>query len=201
MTTQKIVPVVNIRKLYVAKLLSEDADKITYDAPRYLEGVKQLTIKPKQNSDPYYHEGRKVLEDKTLEDISVTINITDLTDEDEGYVMGYKLAKTGGVIRNENDIAPTVAILYEADKAQGGTRYGILYAGTFGIPDEDIKGKEGKANFQSKSIDATFRPLVNGLWNYKVDSDSTGVTQEFLNGFFNQVTIPEEQQTQTQAKV
>lgn len=194
MTTQKIVPVVNIRKLYVAKLLSEDADKITYDAPRYLEGVKQLTIKPKQNSDPYYHEGRKVLEDKTLEDISVTINITDLTDEDEGYVMGYKLAKTGGVIRNENDIAPTVAILYEADKAQGGTRYGILYAGTFGIPDEDIKGKEGKANFQSKSIDATFRPLVNGLWNYKVDSDSTGVTQEFLNGFFNQVTIPEETQ-------
>lgn len=194
MTTQKIVPVVNIRKLYVAKLLSEDADKITYDTPRYLEGVKQLTIKPKQNSDPYYHEGRKVLEDKTLEDISVTINITDLTDEDEGYVMGYKLAKTGGVIRNENDIAPTVAILYEADKAQGGTRYGILYAGTFGIPDEDIKGKEGKANFQSKSIDATFRPLVNGLWNYKVDSDSTGVTQEFLNGFFNQVTIPEETQ-------
>lgn len=201
MTTQKIVPVVNIRKLYVAKLLSEDADKITYDAPRYLEGVKQLAIKPKQNSDPYYHEGRKVLEDKTLEDISVTINITDLTDEDEGYVMGYKLAKTGGVIKNENDIAPTVAILYEADKAQGGTRYGILYAGTFGIPDEDIKGKEGKANFQSKSINATFRPLANGLWNYKVDSDSTGVTQEFLNGFFNQVTIPEEQQTQTQAKV
>lgn len=191
---QKILPIVNINKLYVAKLLTEDIDKITYDTPRYLEGIKQLTIKPKQNSDPYYHEGRKILTDKTLEDISVTINITDLTDEDECYVMGYKLAKTGGVIRNENDIAPTVAILYEAEKSEGGTRYGILYAGTFGVSDEDIKGKEGKANFQSKSIEATFRPLVNGLWNYKVDSDSTGVTQEFLNGFFSQVTIPEETQ-------
>ena len=193
---QKILPIVNIDKLYVAKLLTEDADKITYDIPRYLEGIKQLTIKPKQNSDPYYHEGRKILTDKTLEDISVTIDITDLTDEDECYVMGYKMAKTGGVIRNENDIAPTLAILYEAEKSEGGTRYGILYAGTFGVSDEDIKGKEGKANFQSKSIEATFRPLMNGLWNYKVDSDSTGVTQEFLNGFFNQVTIPEEQQTQ-----
>ena len=187
---QKILPIVNVSKLYVAHLLAE-GDSITYDTPRYLEGVKQLTIKPKQNSDPYYHEGRKVLEEQTLQDIAVTVNITDLTDEDECYVMGHKLAKTGGVIRNDNDIAPTLAIMYESEKAQGGTRYGILYAGTFGLSDEDIKAKEGKSNFQAKKIEASFRPLANGLWNYKVDNDSPNVTEEFLKSFFSQVTIPE----------
>ncbi|MGY5268758.1 major tail protein [Paraclostridium bifermentans] len=191
MTKQQIVPVVNVNRLYAAHLLTE-GESITYDTPRYLEGVKQIQIKPKQNSDPYYHEGRKVLEEQTLQDINVTINITDLSDEDECYVMGNKLAQTGGVIRNDNDIAPTVALLYEADKSKGGKRYSILYAGTFEIGEEDIKSKEGKTNFQAKKLQASFRPLINGLWNYKVDSDSPNATKEFLSKFFEEVTIPVE---------
>lgn len=189
---QKILPVVNVSKLYVAQLLTETEEGITFDTPRYLEGVKQIGIKPKQNSDPYYHEGRKVLEEQTLQDVNVTLNITDLTDEDECYVMGHKLAKTGGVIKNDNDIAPTLAIIYKSEKSQGIDKYGILYAGTFGLSDEDLKAKEGKANFQAKKIDASFRPLINGKWQYNVCSDSPNVTTEFLNNFFKQVTVAEE---------
>lgn len=192
MAKQKILPIVNVKRFFVARLLTETDDGATFDTPRYLEGIKQLGIKPKENIDPYYHEGRKYLDEKTLQDIAVAVNITDLTDEDECYVMGHKLAKTGGVIRNENDIAPTLAIMYEAEKAQGITKYGILYAGTFGVSDEDIKSKEGKANFQDKKIQATFRPLKNGKWNYNVCSDSPNVTSEFLKTFFNQVTVAEE---------
>lgn len=190
--TQKILPMVNISKLYVARLKIETLENIEYDTPRYLEGIKELGIKPKQNNDAYYHEGRKILDEQTLQDVAVTINITDLTDEDECYVMGHKLAKTGGVIRSDTDIAPTLALLYEAEKSQGGKRYGILYSGTFGLADEDIKAKEGKANFQAKKIQASFRPLINGKWQYKVDSDSPNVTDEFLKNFFKQVTIAEE---------
>lgn len=189
---QKILPIVNISKLYAAHLLTESTGNITFDTPRYFEGVKELGIKPKQNSDDYFHEGRKVLTEQTLEDIAVTINITDLTDEDECYAMGHKLAKTGGVIKSDNDIAPTLALLYEAEKAQGIKQYGILYAGTFGLSDEDIKDKEGKTNFQAKQIQASFRPLVDGRWQYKVSSDSPNVTPEFLAKFFEQVTLAEE---------
>ena len=192
MAKQQILPLVNVKRFFVAKLLTETDEGATFDTPRYLEGIKQIGIKPKENIDPYYHEGRKYLDEKTLQDIAVTVNITDLTDEDECYVMGYKLAKTGGVIKNENDIAPTLAIMYEAEKAQGTTKYGILYAGTFGVSDEDIKSKEGKANFQDKKIQATFRPLRNGKWQYNVCSDSPNVTSEFLKTFFNQVTVAEE---------
>ena len=106
--------------------------------------------------------------------------------------MGHKLAKTGGVIKNDNDIAPTLAILYKSEKSQGIDKYGILYAGTFGLSDEDLKAKEGKANFQAKKIDASFRPLINGKWQYNVCSDSANVTTEFLKNFFKQVTVAEE---------
>lgn len=196
--TQKILPVVNISKLYAAHLLTEEVGNITFDTPRYLEGIKQLGIKPKQNSDPYYHEGRKIFDEQTLEDVAVTINITDLTDEDECYVMGHKLAKTGGVIKSDNDIAPTLALLYEAEKAQGIKQYGVLYAGTFGLADEDIKDKEGKTNFQTKQIQASFRPLIDGRWQYKVSSDSPNATPENLANFFKQVTLAEAAEAKVQ---
>lgn len=191
MAKQKILPLVNVKKFYVARILTEEIENITFDTPRYLEGVKQMGIKPKQNIDPYYHEGRKVFDEQTLQDIAVTINITDLTDEDECYTMGHQLAKTGGVIRNDNDIAPPLAVLYEAEKAQGVSKFGILYAGTFGLSDEDIKDKEGKANFQPKKLQASFRPLIDGRWKYDVCSDSPNVTKEFLANFFKQVTLAE----------
>lgn len=194
-TIQKILPIINISKCYVAKLTAEVMGAITYDTPHYLEGIKQLAIKPKQNTDAYYHEGRKVLEEQTLADIGITLNITDLTDEDECYIMGHKLAATGGVIRNDNDIAPTVAILYEAEKAQGVKQYGILYAGTFQVSDDTIKDKEGKTNFQAKQLQASFRPLIDGRWNYRVCSDSPNVTDEFLSKFFETVTLAEEKTT------
>ena len=56
---------------------------------------------------------------------------------------------------------------------------------------KDIKSKEGKANFQPKKIQASFRPLIDGNWNYSVCSDSANVTKEFLDKFFDQVILAE----------
>lgn len=191
---QKVMPLVNIKRLFAAHLIVDEYINgeyhIEYQKPRYLEGIKQLGIKPKENTDPYYHEGRKILDERTLQDVAVTVNITDLRDDDDSYLMGHKLAETGGVIRNANDKAPVLALLYEAEKSEGILQYGVLYAGTFGLADEDIKAKEGKSNFQAKKLQASFRQLKNGLWNYKVSSDSPHVTKDFLDKFFDEVVIP-----------
>lgn len=195
---QSILPIINISKCYVAVLQTETDDTATYDTPRYLEGIKELGIKPKENSDNYYHEGRLVLTANTLQEIGITMNITDLTDEDWCYILGHKLATGGGIIKNKNDKAPTVALMYEAEKSNGVKQYGTLFAGTFGLGDEDIKDQEGKANFQSKKLTATFRSLKNGLWTHKVSEDSPNVTAGSLANFFNQVTVPTEYVDPTQ---
>ena len=189
---QQVMPIVGLEKLYVAKLISEGNGVYQYDTPKYLPLIKQIQVKIKDSSDAFYAENRKILTMNNLQDIAVTIDITDLRDEDECYLMGHKLAEQGGVIRNDTDLAPTVAILFKANKAEGGDRYEVLYAGQFGYSDEDVKGMEGKANFQSRKLQASFRPLNNGLWNYKVDSDSTNVTPEFLSKFFDSVIVPTE---------
>ena len=186
---QQILPLVNIQKMYVAKILTETNDTATFDTPRYLEGIKEFGVKLKSASDSYYDEGRKKLDETTLSDIDITINITDLSDEDNDYVLGHKLAKEGGVIKNIKDIAPELAILIKANKAKGVDRYLVFYAGKFQEPDSDIKDKEGKTNFQSLKLQASFRALKNGLWSWKIDSDSENASTIIPN-FFKQVTLP-----------
>ncbi|WP_338631350.1 major tail protein [Clostridium baratii] len=194
---QIVLPSVNAEKVYVAKLLTEGNGETppTYDTPKYLEGVREIGRKLKVDSAPYYHEGRKYLDEVTLSDIDFELSLTDLLDTDEAYILGHELAAGGGIIRNENDAAPTLAILYKTNKAnkngQKVDQYDVLYAVTFQDYDTDIKSKEGKANFQDVKIKGNARPLNNGLWSYKVRTDSDGEeTTTTIENFFEKVVIP-----------
>ncbi|NFO70758.1 phage tail protein [Clostridium botulinum] len=186
MSEEKVVPIVDLKKLYVAKVLT-DRLTTTFDMPRYFEGVKELGLKPKVNSDDFYAEGILWISESTLANIDVEIDITDLKKEEEAFLLGHKLAAEGGIIRSSNDEAPEVALLYKAMKGNNKARYGIMYKGTFSISDESYKGKEGKANFQTKKLKGTFAPLrSNEMWNWKVDEED-GMTDE---KFFKEVIIP-----------
>ncbi|APU60731.1 major tail protein [Clostridium botulinum] len=182
----KVVPIVDLKKLYVAEV-KEDGLISVFGEPKYFEGVKELGLKPKVNSDEFYAEGILWISNTTLANIDVEIDITDLKKEEEAFLLGHKLATEGGIIRSANDKAPEVALLYKAIKANGKARYGIMYKGTFSIGDESYKGKEGKTNYQTKKLKATFAPLhSNEMWNWKVDEED-GMTDE---KFFKEVIIP-----------
>ncbi|AJD25645.1 phage tail protein [Clostridium botulinum] len=184
----KVVPIVDLKKLYVAEV-KEDGLISLFGEPKYFEGVKELGLKPKVNSDEFYAEGILWISNTTLANIDVEIDITDLKKEEEAFLLGHKLATEGGIIRSANDKAPEVALLYKAIKANGKARYGIMYKGTFSIGDESYKGKEGKTNYQTKKLKATFAPLhSNEMWNWKVDEEE-GMTDE---KFFKEVIIPTE---------
>ncbi|HCL4559272.1 phage tail protein [Clostridium botulinum] len=193
----KVVPIVDLKKLYVAEV-KEDGLTSVFGEPKYYEGVKELGIKPKINSDEFYAEGILWLSETTLANIDVEIDIVDLTEEEEAFLLGHKISTEGGIIRSANDKAPKVALLYKSMKGNGKARYGIMYKGTFSIGDENYKGKEGKANFQSKKLKATFAPLhSNEMWSYKVDEEN-GMTDE---KFFKSVIIPTEKAETTEKAI
>lgn len=181
-----IVPVVGLEKLYVAKILTDEATT-TFDKPKYLKGIKEISIKPKITNDEFYAENILWISDSTLASIDVEVDITDLTNEDEAFLLGHKIATEGGIIKSANDKAPDVALLLKANKGNGKARYVICYKGNFSAADEEYKGKEGKANFQSKKLKATFSPLhSSGMWSYKIDEEQ-GMDDK---KFFESVIMP-----------
>lgn len=182
-----IVPMVGLEKLYVAALTKDDNTSVTYDVPRYLAGIKEIGIKPKVSSDEFYAENQLWMSESTLSSVDIEIDITDLTQEDEAFLLGHKISADGGIIRSANDKAPDVAILFQANKGNGKSRFVVLYRGNFSLSDEAYKGKEGKSNMQSKKLKATFAPLKNNkMWSYKIDEEQ-GMD---ATKFFGAVPIP-----------
>lgn len=182
-----VTPIVGLEKLYVAKILQDDNTGTKFDVPKYFPGVKEIGMKPKVNSDPFFAENKLWQSEDTLESIDVEIDITDIVPEEESFLLGHTLAEEGGVIYSENDKAPEVALLFKSNKGNGKGRYIVLYRGTFAISDESYKGKEGKTNYQTKKLKATFAPLKNnGRWKYKVDEEQ-GMNDE---KFFKEVLMP-----------
>lgn len=182
---------VGLEKLYYAKITKDDNTGATFGTPIYLPGVKEIKISPKQSTQKLYGENILWTQITSLDDIEVSINLTDLTNAQKSDLLGQSLATEGGVIANANDSAAYVALLYAANKSNGEKRYGILYKGKMELPEDSAKGAEGKVDFQTPEMKATFQPLIyNKNWSYYVDSDDTDCPTNIDTTFFASVVMP-----------
>ncbi|NRT32649.1 phi13 family phage major tail protein [Clostridium beijerinckii] len=183
--------IIGLEKLYYAKITKDDSTGLTFDTPIYLPGVKEIKIAPKSNTEKLYAENKVWEQATTLEDIEVTVNVADLTNAQSADLLGQTVATNGGTFASSDDIAPYIALLYVANKSNGKKRYGILYKGVMNLPDDSAKGMEGKTDFQTPEMKATFQPLQNnGMWKYTVDEDDSDAPTDLETKFFAGVIVP-----------
>lgn len=183
---------VGLEKLYFAPLKEDKPNgEPVFDAPIYLQGVKEIGLKITINTEKLYAENKLWESDTAFDSTEATVKVVDLLAEQEGIILGHKLATNGGVIYKDTDKATPGALLFKSNKGNGKARYTVLYNNTFTDSDESMKGKEGKTDFQTKTIVSTGAPLKsNGMWKHKVDQED-GMTDEV---FFKEVIIPKEKE-------
>lgn len=184
-----------VEKAYYAILQSEDTTA-TYDAVTYLPGLREITVSPKEERSSLYAENRLWDTESSLGEIEVSLDLTDIPPEHYTKLLGKKLAEGGGVIDSVDDSAPYIALMVEKTLSGGVKEYLTLYKGKLGIPEDKAKTKEGKTDYQTKSVSGVFMPLDTGLWKYSVRSDDAGfdkVTWDTKWG--KQVVIPTEKTT------
>jgi phi13 family phage major tail protein len=184
------MPVVGIKKTYIAPITKDDATGLTYGTPVYYEGIKKLGIKPKQNTEKLYAEDQLWDQATAFDSADVEIELSDLTSAQRAGLLGQTTAAEGGVYATKDDEAPFVAVLYKAP-IRGGHRYGVLYKGAFELPEDSMEGQEGKIKFQTPKIKATFQPTkYNGFWEYHVDTTDPNCPANIDDTWFTAVVIP-----------
>jgi len=185
------MPIVGVEKLYVAVNTKDDATGLTYGAPAYYAGVQEIGIKPKQNTAKQYAENKLWDQATSFDSADVEVKLADLTSAQRAILLGQTIAAAGGVYAKDSDEAPYVAVLYKAT-IRGGHRYGVIYKGVFTLPDDSAKGQEGKLEFQSPALKATFQASIyNGFWEYHVDTTDENCPAGIDDTWFTAVTIPE----------
>ena len=186
--TRKIVT--GVEKAYYA-ILTADGEVPTYQAAKYLPGLREISVKPNEEQATIYAENRLYASENSLGDIAVTLDFTDLDTVDYVALLGKKLAEGGGIIENSNDQAPYIALMVEKTLSSGAKEYLTLFKGKLGIPEDKAKTKEGKTEFQTVSLTGLFMPLENGIWKHSVkttDTDFVALTHSTNWG--KTVTVP-----------
>lgn len=192
--------VTGIEKLYWAKLLADSLSAINYQTPLYLPGIKEFDMKPKTNTEKQYAENKLWDQASALDSVDVDITLASVENSMRALMLGQSVAAEGGVYAAQEDEAPYGALLYKATLRNGGYRYGVLYKGAFTLPDDSIKGQEGKPQFIEPKMSATFQPTVyqitgsdgkkKSLWEWHVDTTDPNCPEGIADTWFTAVRFP-----------
>ena len=186
---------VNVNKLYFALLTTDEIGtpltSLIFETPEYIPGVRQIDAKSKVSTEKLYAEGKVWETDSTLEEISVDIDLAELSNASYAKYLGHNMATLGGAYSTDEDKAPYLAVLFEATKSNGKKAYRVYYKGKLEEPSENAKTKEGKTDYQTHKVTATFQALKNnGIGIYKVDEDDLDCPVGIATSFFATVNIP-----------
>ena len=167
----------------------------TYGTVKYLPGLREISIVPKEENGSIYAENRLWDTENSLGDIDVTLDFASIDTDDYATLLGKKKAVGGGIIENSNDEAPYIAVMIEKTLSGGVIEYLTLFKGKLGIPEDKAKTKEGKTEYQTKSLAGKFMPIDNGDWKHFVktsDPEFDKVAHDLKWG--KEVVIPQEVQ-------
>lgn len=181
-----------VEKAYYA-ILSEDGATPTYEAAKYLPGLREISITPNEEQASIYAENRLYESENSLGDIEVTLDFASIDTTDYVELLGKKVATDGGIIESVDDQPPYIALMIEKTLSGGVKEYLTLFKGKLSIPEDKAKTKEGKTEFQTVSLSAIFMPLENGMWKHTVKTSDTGFNAEtHATKWGKTVTIPTE---------
>lgn len=166
---------VGLKNLYYAALSSDTSSGATYDTPVKIAGAVSVDINPSVNFATLYGDDAPFAADSSMSEITVTIESCDLTLEDQAALLGHTVnSTTKQLVAKASDTAPYVALLFEAKKHNGNTRYVKLLKGKFAPTQETMQTKGESVTYTTPRLEGRFVAReYDGAWKRVADSDNT----------------------------
>ena len=148
-------PFVGVTNFHVAKL-TEDASGGTpkYAASVAIPWVRQVQVKPKNNSATLYADNMSVATSNVMSEYELTIETATMPLEYKALLLGHKI-DAGKLTVSKEDVAPYFAVMFESTKQNGKKRFVRFTKVQFTEPDETSKTKEENVSFNTPTMTAT----------------------------------------------
>lgn len=191
MPDQKIAVAVGLKDIYYALLTKDDSTGATYGTPKKLAPAITANVSPTVNSATLNAEDGPLLTANALGEITVEIGVADIPFDVQAEILGQTINSDGVLIDNADDQAPELALGFRRTLHDGTSRLTWLLKGTFQLPTEEGKTKEGTPEFQTPTITGTFlKRIYDGNWRYRVDTGREGANQTVIDSWFQAVYEP-----------
>lgn len=164
---------VGLQDIYYAKLKKDDAEGTTYDTPVKLGHAIRVDLTHNTATATQYGDNMAVATVTKLNDVSITIDTTDIPLKDKAILLGQTFdSVTGSITGKGDDAPPYVAILFEANKSTGGSIFRKYYKGKFAPANQTINTQTDNIEFQTTPLDGTFIARdSDGKFFYEIDTD------------------------------
>ena len=168
---------VGLKHIYYAPLLTDTAadgdtpGSTTYGTPKKIGNAISIEANPTTQTATLFGDDMAVDSTIALQDVSVTLETTDIPLADQAILLGHTYDSVSGSLTCKgSDTAPDVAILFESDKHDGGTRCVKLLKGKFAPSQETINTKGDNLDYQVPQITGTFvSRQSDGAWKIVKD--------------------------------
>lgn len=177
---------IGVENLTLAKLLTDVAGgSSTYDTPFAIsKKLMKISIRNASNMDPQYADDQTVDIYTEDGDVTIDIDVTDLTEDEKALIMGQTMS-AGVRTPSPSDVHPYWAVSWKSKKRSGTYKYFKLLKVMFKEPDEDFETKAGKTTPQTDKISGTgIQRLSDGLRKRTADADSASYIAGTGSGWF-----------------
>jgi len=166
---------IGAEQLTLAKLLTDPAGgTTTYDTPFALtKKLMKIGVKNKTSQDPQYADDQTVDVYTEDGDVTLDIDITDLTVDEMALIMGQTMAAGVRTPNPATDVRPYFAVSWKSKKRNGNYKYYKVLKVIFSEPDEDFETKKEKSTPQTDKITGMgIQRISDGLRKRIADADS-----------------------------
>ena len=177
---------IGAEQLTLAKVLTDvAAGSTTYDTPVAIsKKLIKIGVKNNSSADPQYADDQTVDIYAEDGDVTIDIDITDLTEDEKAIIFGQTMA-AGVRTPSTIDVKPYFAVSWKSKKRNGSYKYYKVLKIMFSEPDETFDTKAEKAAPQIDKISGLgIQRLSDGLRKRIADADSTTYIAGTGTGWF-----------------
>ena len=157
---------IGLKNIYYAIVESDTATTTTYGTPVKIGNAISVDINPTVNTTKLFGDDMAVAVDVSMGEITVSIETTDIPLADLANLLGHTIdSDTMTAKSSDSSNSAYVALMFESDKHDGGTRCVKLLKGRFAPSQETINTKGENLEYQSPRLEGTFvARQSDGAW-------------------------------------
>lgn len=169
---QEVFEYRGVDSLYLARLLKDTAEEITYDEPVHFAYIAEVGKTTDSSSEPHYYDNKPMIVVSSESDDKITIVIAPPELERLSAITGKSFDPETGMMVEGPSKNDYWAIMYRTKGTDGAWRYVSRLKGRFGTPEESTKTEDDGTETTNTSVEFT------GIYT----------THEFDKGRYNDTT-------------
>lgn len=174
---------IGVRNVHYAKQTTEDTatTAAVYGEVKAIPGLVSVEVTPESNTATLYADNGPYETAASMGNVGVTLDLADIDLGVQADLLGHTYdSATKTLTKKTTDTAPYVALMFEFNLANGGTRCVKLFKGKFALPAESGQTKGESVEFQTSNVSASFVQLKNNaMWQLVQDFEAGADTAAF----------------------